>query len=308
MLAIDLFSGIGGLSLAFKEVFPEGAVIKYVEKDIFRQEILRKRFNLQDYSIHGDIRTLRLPFTWDYRMGIIFGGFPCKGTSQAGKREGLSNQFSHLWWEQLRVIKEIKPKYVIIENPTGLLSNGIRDVLNGLRSAGYSFDLPHIISGAEVGAPHKRERVFIIAYSYSFQFHSRFHLSETRSRQIRENIAEVRRGWGRNFNSVSRVDDGVPEGLDGIIRDGWWVTNPPPHPFQPKGNHDRFKQIAAIGDSCIPQQAMPAFLRVKYLEQLEKFDEEEKITAGSCQVQTYQERKEDLQSREDLWTTLPRKQ
>jgi len=184
MQAISLFSGIGGLDLGYHLVFRRQAkIVDLVEANEYRRKVLRKNFDISG-NIHIDISKYQPSTDWNYQEGIVYGGFPCKGTSCAGKRKGLEHPLSNLWFEQLRVIKEAKPKYVIIENPTGLLQRGLREVLNGLADAGYYYDLPHIVSASELGAPQRRERVFIVAYSNQFSCFSDCHLSESGARQV----------------------------------------------------------------------------------------------------------------------------
>lgn len=114
--------------------------------------------------ILGDIKTLsgkEMP-----PVDVLCGGFPCQDVSQGGQRAGIKQGTrSGLWFEYVRIITEIQPKYVIIENVRGLLSCGIETVLQELAAIGYDAEWA-VLPAAACGAPHHRERVFIVAYPH----------------------------------------------------------------------------------------------------------------------------------------------
>ena len=97
-------------------------------------------------------------------IDVICGGFPCQDISLAGKGAGLAGKRSGLWSEFHRLIKEIRPKYAIIENVSALRSRGLDQVLRALSEIGYDAEW-HCITAASVGAPHRRDRIWIVAYS-----------------------------------------------------------------------------------------------------------------------------------------------
>ncbi len=97
-------------------------------------------------------------------MDIISGGFPCQDISVAGKREGIKGKRSGLWSEMYRIIWEVRPKYVIIENSPALTISGLEQVLCDLSKIGYDAEW-QCISNYAFGYPHKRERLYLIAYS-----------------------------------------------------------------------------------------------------------------------------------------------
>jgi DNA (cytosine-5)-methyltransferase 1 len=165
MTHVSLFSGIGGLDLAAEWAGFE--TVLFVEKDAYCQKVLRKHWPdvliIEDIrSVHAD--SVREPIT------VISGGFPCQPFSHAGKRRGEADD-RFLWPEMLRVISEIKPSWVVAENVPGLLSikSGMvfERVLSELESCGYE-TLPLVYPAAGVGAPHRRDRVFIVAHSIEF--------------------------------------------------------------------------------------------------------------------------------------------
>jgi DNA (cytosine-5)-methyltransferase 1 len=149
----SLFAGIGGFDLGF-----ERAGIKtvwQVEIDPFCRRVLERHFpGVQRFD---DIRECRYLSYVD----IITGGFPRQPHSQAGRRKGTSDE-RWLWPEYLRIVRELRPLFVVVENVAGLLTSGMGDVLGGLASSGYDAEWQSLPAAA-FGAPHIRERVWIIA-------------------------------------------------------------------------------------------------------------------------------------------------
>ncbi|WP_019500870.1 DNA cytosine methyltransferase [Pseudanabaena sp. PCC 6802] len=144
MKYLDLFSGIGGVSLAAQSLGIETA--QFVEINPYCCHVLRKNF--PTIPIHRDIRTFHAkPNQFD----LITGGSPCQDLSLAGKRAGITGDRSGLWFEMLRVIEEAKPRFVIWENVKGAFyTGGLTKVLHGLCQLGYRFDV-EILSAAAVG-------------------------------------------------------------------------------------------------------------------------------------------------------------
>jgi len=162
MKVISLFAGIEGFGLAAHKVGWD--VVASVEWEQFPQLVIKKNF--PNTEIHGDIKQFD---GRKYRgtIDIICGGFPCQPYSLAGKRKGKDDD-RHLWPEMLRVIREVQPTWVIGENVPGLVnwSEGVvfEEVQSNLEAEGYEVQ-SFILPAAGVGAPHKRDRVWIVAYS-----------------------------------------------------------------------------------------------------------------------------------------------
>lgn len=160
MRHIGLFAGIGGFELAAR--WMGWNTIAWSEWDPFCQKVLSYHF--PEAKGYGDIK--QADFT-QYRgqCDILTGGFPCQPYSTAGKRLGKEDE-RHLWPEMLRVIREVRPRWIVGENVRGLLSwnEGVvfEEVCSDLESEGYEVQA-FIIPAAGVGAPHRRERVWIIA-------------------------------------------------------------------------------------------------------------------------------------------------
>jgi DNA (cytosine-5)-methyltransferase 1 len=160
MKHIGLFEGIGGFSLAAR--WSGWDTIAWVEINPFCQKVLAKNFpNAIGFS---DIREFDgKPFFG--QIGILTGGFPCQPFSVAGKRKGNEDERA-LWFEMYRVIREVKPMVVVAENVGGILTieNGLvfERVCLDLEAAGYEVQ-PFVIPACAVGAPHRRDRVWIVA-------------------------------------------------------------------------------------------------------------------------------------------------
>lgn len=155
----SLFSGIGGLELGL-EWAGLGPVLWQVEKDPFCQAVLARHWphaqRFEDVCTVGP-SVLR-------RVRLICGGFPCQDLSFAGKGAGLAGTRSSLWWEYARIIRDMGPAVVVVENVPGIRSRGLDAVLGTLAALGYDAEW-HSFRASDVGAPHRRERVFVIAWS-----------------------------------------------------------------------------------------------------------------------------------------------
>lgn len=166
MKILDLFSGIGGFSLGLEKAGFETAA--FCEFDEHARKVLKKHW--PTVPIFNDVNTLtglEVEFTVG-KIDVICGGFPCQDISLAGKQRGLTDEEgnatrSGLWFEYKRLIEELRPSYVIIENVAALRSNGLVTVLQHLWSLGYDAEW-HIISARSIGSCHLRERIWIIAY------------------------------------------------------------------------------------------------------------------------------------------------
>jgi DNA (cytosine-5)-methyltransferase 1 len=155
---LDLFSGIGGFSLGL-EATGHFETAAFCEIDPYCKQVLKKHW--PDVPIFDDIRQLK--GTDIGTIDIITGGYPCQPFSVAGKQKAEQDP-RHLWPEYFRLIQELKPTWVIGENVSGHIKLGLDSVLEDLASEGYS-SRTFSISAASIGANHKRERVWTVAYS-----------------------------------------------------------------------------------------------------------------------------------------------
>lgn len=161
---LDLFSGIGGLSMALEQwVRP----IAYCEIDLYCHGVLLGQMaskRLATAPIWDDIRTFPAAEFSEKGIDIISGGFPCQDISVAGRGKGLEGQRSGLFFEIVRLAKEIKPKFIFLENVPAITSRGGIEVVRQVAEMGYDCRWC-VISAASIGALHRRERWFLLAYA-----------------------------------------------------------------------------------------------------------------------------------------------
>jgi DNA (cytosine-5)-methyltransferase 1 len=167
---LDLFSGYGGFALGLRLAGLDTTTVAYVEWDPFCQKVIQQRQRdelLDDAPIWDDIKSFD-GRPWRGCVDIISGGFPCQPHSVAGKRAGADDD-RNLWPDTLRLISEVRPAHVILENVPGLLADGDRPayagvVIGELASIGYDSEW-RIVSAAEAGAPHLRKRWWLVAHA-----------------------------------------------------------------------------------------------------------------------------------------------
>ena len=161
MRLLDLFSGIGGFSVGLERAGFQ--TVAFCEIDPFCQCVLKKHW--PRIPIYDDIRSLTAErLTADgIAVDVISGGFPCQDISVAGPGAGINGARSGLWTHYARIIGEVRPRYAVMENVSALLGRGLERVLGDLAEIGYDAEW-HCIPAAAVGAPHRRDRVWIVAY------------------------------------------------------------------------------------------------------------------------------------------------
>lgn len=230
---LDLFAGIGGLTLAIQDwVEP----IAYCENDKYAQSVLLSRMSerkLPMAPIWDNIRTLK-PSVLPIKPEIVYGGFPCQNISTAGIGNGLEGEHSSLFFEILRLAKEIRPCFIFLENVPAIRTRGLSVVGTELAKIGYDCRWD-TLSAFDVGAPHNRERWFCLAYANRRNSESSFKNSEQRHS---EEILRERNSWLAEPN-VDRVADGIPFKVD---------------------------RYRAMGNSVVPEQAKEAFMRLMGME------------------------------------------
>ena len=155
----SLFAGIGGFDLGFERA---GLKCQWqVEIDPYCQRVLAKHW--PDVRRHDDVRTFPNGDPKDWQVDVICGGFPCQDISYAGNGESIrEGTRSGLWSEYCRIIRVVRPKFVVVENVAALLTRGLGRVLGDLAELGFDAEWD-VLSSCQFGAAHTRERVFILA-------------------------------------------------------------------------------------------------------------------------------------------------
>ncbi|PSB52154.1 hypothetical protein C7B67_08175 [filamentous cyanobacterium Phorm 6] len=265
---IDFFAGIGAWELASRLVNPISQVkfrtIELIEINPQAQKVLRSHF--PQIPIHSDVRSYEpIPQEAD----VFFCSFPCTGTSRAGNKTGLAHFESNLWFEALRCIIIGSPTFVIIENPAGVIDRGLRAIIAGLRLAGYEVEV-EIISASELGAPHERQRVFVIAYKHDVCFRQRQNFccwTDNIGNHI--TIAKSFVSYPETQSRSLRLHDGFSPWMDRISVDAWWRANQPPTEsgIAPR-TPGRRECVSLYGKSIVPQCAAIALMRVQFLASL----------------------------------------
>lgn len=211
----SLFSGCGGMDIGLEKA---GLTCAWqVEINPFCQDVLAKRWPA--VRRWQDVRTFRPDESW--ACNVIAGGFPCQDISNAGKREGIDGERSGLWGEFARIIRQLRPQYVIVENVGALLVRGMERVLGDLADIGLDAEWD-VLPASAFGAYHERPRVFILAYRPRLDGHPRRLLEESEDGAAQLQFgrfhhmvtATERRARNIRFEReprLARMVDGVPD-------------------------------------------------------------------------------------------------
>jgi len=224
MKVLDLFSGIGGFSLGLEAAGME--TVGFCEIEEYPRKILKRHW--PHVPIFEDIRKLDGEQIRQKcgKVDLICGGFPCQDLSTAGKQSGIDGGRSGLWREMHRLIGELRPEFAIVENVTNLLTGPkgrgewFGRVLGDLAEIGYDAEW-HCIPASYVGAPHIRDRVWVIAYPHQNGRNFRLRFERRLHQKNRPRFWESFRAddWAvrvKKFAKICRNDDGLPEELGAI--------------------------------------------------------------------------------------------
>lgn len=215
---LSLFAGIGGFDLGLERT-GGFETVAFCEIDPFCRRVLAKHW--PEVPCYHDVRELKGEQVG--HVDVICGGFPCQNVSSSGDKSGLAGKQSGLWAEYLRLIRELRPQFVIVENVSDLLSRGLGDVLGGLAEIGFDAEW-HSIPASFVGLPQARERVWIVAYpdgrrrQIGAQCDGAGALVSLRADDDRLALAQHRART--TALEKCRVADGLPGGLDRVAACG----------------------------------------------------------------------------------------
>ena len=276
---LDLFSGLGGFSLGLERT-GHFKTIAFCDNDKFSKLILDKHW--KGVKIYDNVKEItKEKFVADGIQfpDIITGGFPCQPFSVAGKQKGTSDD-RHLWPVMFRIIQEFKPRWVIGENVKGLvnLQDGMvfETVCTDLEGEGYevrAFNIP----AAGVGAPHRRERIWIVAHKkesmananserpqghgeeYELRKDSQEIKASGSSSSAREDVADTESSIRYDFQAISRTSKSSTQEVFGngssVRREGsWWHTEPDVGRVA-YGIPGRVHRLKGLGNSIVPQIA-----------------------------------------------------
>lgn len=226
---LDLFSGIGGLTVALSEWCRP---IAYCEADKYAQALLLSRMSCGDLPrapIWDDVQTLSGEQLQN--IDIIYGGFPCQDISAAGRGVGLEGERSGLFFEIIRLVKETEAPWVFLENVPAIRTRGLKEVIGTFTDLGYDCRWT-CVSAREIGAPHLRSRWFILAHSRSIDAQGLEQQEYTRETYSEATNPFDKYSWEVALDKFPRMDDGLPVPVD---------------------------EVRALGNAVVPLQAKEAF-------------------------------------------------
>ncbi|MMZ51341.1 putative BsuMI modification methylase subunit YdiP [compost metagenome] len=271
MRKLSLFSGIGGIDLAAHWAGME--TVAFCEREPFPQAVLRKHW--PNVPIYDDVCTLTADrlredgILGDNRtIDIISAGYPCQPFSNAGKRRGEEDD-RHLWPEVARLLSEIRPRWFLGENVVGHITLGLDIVLNDLEKCGYTTQT-FIIPSAAVNAPHRRDRIFIVAHTDC----ERPQRGETSRDVCQDGTQPSDKQFARRDNAYRQGPDksqlgGMLDGLSSRLDQHRWpaALGQDQYDWEPPrvttGIKDRVGRLKALGNAVNPHQVYLVLAAIK---------------------------------------------
>ena len=276
MKHLDLFSGIGGFALATEMVWPNVEHI-FCDNDLFCQKVLKKHW--PQSKIYGDIKQLngRDVGTVD----LVTGGFPCQPFSSAGKQKGKEDD-RDLWPEMFRLIKETNPHWIVGENVVGFIAMELERSLSDLESEGYEVQT-FVIPACAVNAPHRRDRVWIVAHADHTRDKrtARKHEGASRTKRLQKrnkvqlpykstNLHATNAAGNHEQRSIPKSQSRLqPLGTDPFF--GAWEARKSLLPSTvlcrtDDGIPHRVDRTRALGNAIVPQVAAEIFKAIKEID------------------------------------------
>lgn len=259
---LDLFSGIGGLTLALQ---PWVRPIAYCENDRYAQAVLLSRMwsgHIGRAPIWDDVRTLHAEQI-EIPIDIVYGGFPCQDISAAGARAGMGGERSGLFQHIARLVSETNPQFVFLENVPAIRTRGLNSVCQTFTELGYDCRWT-VVSAAEVGAPHLRKRWFLLAHAAGENVR---HEPGRRARAQGESAAVTRHDGAQEslahaagtIEPRHRHEQSGEQ--SGSTDASWWAIEPELGRVA-YGVPSRVERLRGLGNSVVPAQAREAFMRL----------------------------------------------
>lgn len=250
----SLFAGIGGFDLGFERA---GFQCRWqVEIDDYASKVLEKHWP----KVHRQRDIRECNATNLERVDAIIGGFPCQDISYAGRGAGLAGEQSGLFFEAIRLVRELQPRAVVLENVAALLTRGLDRVLGTLAQVGYDAEW-HCIPAAALGAPHIRDRVFVLGYANSRRGEARESTGQTARHGLSPGSAGVDASSMADANGA-RLEKRERQDAIGtrticrseLKRSKWWESEPAMGRVA-HGVPSRVDRLRCLGNSIVPQVA-----------------------------------------------------
>lgn len=281
MNELALFAGAGGGILGGHLL--GWRTVCAVEREPYAASVLMQRQNdgiLPTFPIWDDVCTFDGK-PWRGLIDVVSGGFPCQDISSAGNGAGIDGERSGLWREMARIVGEVRPRFVFVENSPLLVSRGLAVVISDLAEMGYDAQWC-CISASDTGAPHKRDRIWLVANSSSLRQlqpqgieqdergrtgNGSQKMADPSSAQDHAERGDCKRGrnaMGRH-QEAAQQDHGTTDhhGISGC-RGSWWGSDPADDPKSGVGRMAngvaaRMDRLKAIGNGQVPRVAAAAF-------------------------------------------------
>jgi DNA (cytosine-5)-methyltransferase 1 len=257
---LALFAGAGGGILGGQLL--GWRTVCAVEWEPYPASVLCARQNqglLPHFPIWDDVQTFDGK-PWRGIVDVISGGFPCQDISCAGKGAGIEGQKSGMWKEFARIIGEVRPKYVFVENSPMLTSRGLGTVLGDLASMGFDAEWG-VLSAADVGANHQRDRIWIVAYTNSIRgrWGNKYKQSKRNSSRKFTGISSetVSRQMAHSNSTHGERNEFTKRGIKRhalISESSWWSTEPDVGRVA-DGVSARVDRLRGLGNAVVPQVA-----------------------------------------------------
>ena len=269
---LDLFSGIGGFSLGL-EATGGFETVAFCDYDSYCQKILRKHWPW--VTIYDDIKELnheKLNSNGHTKIDIVTGGYPCQPFSVAGRQQGEKDP-RHVWPEYFRLIKELRPTWVIGENVSGHVKLGLDTVLENLESEGYSART-FSISASSIGANHQRERIWIVANSgcswgsgSEFQRKNENEIKKENANQFERSSSSSQSNMvysdSERLEKWESIGENFSQEYQTLIGADWWSIEPDVGRVA-NGVPKRVDRLKSLGNSLVPH--IPYYIGMSILQ------------------------------------------